>query len=174
MSSVVMNMVKQLSINVELQVQHLSTPDSTEYCGSLLWKVASLNWRHLFFRCKQHLQLKKVIDVWHICVVYIYLLGHGIWDMVMWGEFGFSLIVEKVDILGLPQQYTERERDTERERGGGECFKYLCVCVCVCVWMRERERGVMCVCVCVCFLVVWNVCRVQESVTYKNMMDFII
>ena len=50
-----------------------------------------------------------------------------------------------------------------------ECFKYLCVCVCVCVRERERERDLcVCVCVCVCSLVVWNVCRVQESVTYKK------
>ena len=32
MSIVVMNIVKQLSINIKLQVQHLSRPDSTEYC----------------------------------------------------------------------------------------------------------------------------------------------
>ena len=36
MSIVVMNIVKQLSINVKLQVQHLSRPDSIEYCKSLL------------------------------------------------------------------------------------------------------------------------------------------
>ena len=35
MSIVVMNIVKQLSINVKLQV-HLSRPDSIEYCKSLL------------------------------------------------------------------------------------------------------------------------------------------
>ena len=38
MSIVVMNIVQQLSINVELQVQHLSRPDSIEYCGTFLWK----------------------------------------------------------------------------------------------------------------------------------------
>ena len=32
----VMNILKQLSINVKLQVQHLSRPDSIEYCKSLL------------------------------------------------------------------------------------------------------------------------------------------
>ena len=36
MSIVVMKRVKQLSVNVKLQVQHLSRPDSTEYCKSLL------------------------------------------------------------------------------------------------------------------------------------------
>ena len=36
MSTVVMNRVKQLSINVKLQVQHLSRPDNIEYCKSLL------------------------------------------------------------------------------------------------------------------------------------------
>ena len=54
MSIVVMNIVQQLSINVELQVQHLSRPDSIEYRGTFCGKVASLNWRHLFFRSKQH------------------------------------------------------------------------------------------------------------------------
>ena len=54
MSIVVMNIVQQLSINVELQVQHLSRPDSIEYCGTFCGEVASLNWRHLFFRSKQH------------------------------------------------------------------------------------------------------------------------
>ena len=54
MSIVVMNIVQQLSISVELQVQHLSRPDSIAYCGTFCGKVASLNWRHLFFRNKQH------------------------------------------------------------------------------------------------------------------------
>ena len=36
MSIVVMNIVKQLSINVKSQVQHLSRPDSIESCKSLL------------------------------------------------------------------------------------------------------------------------------------------
>ena len=35
MSIVVMNTVKQLSINVKLQVQHLSKPDSIAYSKSL-------------------------------------------------------------------------------------------------------------------------------------------
>ena len=34
--SIVMNIVKQLSINVKLQVQHLSRPDSIAYSKSLL------------------------------------------------------------------------------------------------------------------------------------------
>ena len=36
MSIVVMNIIKQLSINVKLQVQQLSRPDSTAYSKSLL------------------------------------------------------------------------------------------------------------------------------------------
>ena len=54
-----------------------------------------------------------------------------------------------------------------RERVGvrAECFKY--VCVCVCVRERERERSDFFGGVCACSLVIWNVCRVQESVTYK-------
>ena len=36
MSIVVMDIVKQLSINVKLQVQHLSRPDSIAYNKSLL------------------------------------------------------------------------------------------------------------------------------------------
>ena len=50
MSVVVMNIVKQLSINVELQVQHLSRPDSTEYCGSLLWKSSESELEALVFQ----------------------------------------------------------------------------------------------------------------------------
>ena len=38
MSVVVMNIVKQLSINVKLQVQYLSRSDSTAYSKSLLKK----------------------------------------------------------------------------------------------------------------------------------------
>ena len=57
-----------------------------------------------------------------------------------------------------------------KEVGYGHSYS---VCVCVCVRgrkrerAREREREVMFVCV--CSVVVWNVCRVQESVAYKNM-----
>ena len=50
-------------------------------------------------------------------------------------------IVEKMDILGLPQQHTVRER--ERVGVRGECFKYLCVCVRE--RERERERSDLCV-----------------------------
>ena len=63
MSIVVMNIVQQLSINVELQVQHLSRPDSIEYPGTFCGKVASLNWRHLFFQKQTTLTVKKVIDL---------------------------------------------------------------------------------------------------------------
>ena len=53
----------------------------------------------------------------------------------------------------------------------GECFKYLRLCVCE----REREREMECfVCMCVSSLVIQNVCRVKESVTYENMMYFVI
>ena len=49
MSIVVMNIVKQLLINIELQVQHLSRPDSIEYCGSLLWKSSESELETLVF-----------------------------------------------------------------------------------------------------------------------------
>ena len=42
MSVVVMNIVKQLSINVNLQVQHLSRPGSIAYSKSFLQKSSEL------------------------------------------------------------------------------------------------------------------------------------
>ena len=50
-------------------------------------------------------------------------------------------IVEKMDILGLPQQ----QRESGGERGMFQIS--VCVCVCVCVRERERERSDLCVCV---------------------------
>ena len=50
MSIVVMNIVQQLSINVELQVQHLSRPDSIEYCGTFLWKSSQSELETLVFQ----------------------------------------------------------------------------------------------------------------------------
>ena len=50
MSIVVMNIVQQLSINVELQVQHLSRPDSIEYCGTFLWKSSESELETLVFQ----------------------------------------------------------------------------------------------------------------------------
>ena len=55
MSTVMMNTVKQLSVNVKLQVQHLSKPDSVlRTVKAFCRKVASRSWRHSFFRSKQH------------------------------------------------------------------------------------------------------------------------
>ena len=65
MSIVVMNIVQQLSIKVELQVQHLSRPDSIEYCGTFLWKSSEseLDLETLVFQKQTTLTVKKVIDI---------------------------------------------------------------------------------------------------------------
>ena len=63
MSIVVMNIVQQLSINVELQVQHLSRPDSIEYCGTFLWKSSECELETLVFQKQTTLTVKKVIDI---------------------------------------------------------------------------------------------------------------
>ena len=49
MSIVVMDIVKQLSINVKLQVQHLSRPDSIAYSKSLLYKSNESKLEILYF-----------------------------------------------------------------------------------------------------------------------------
>ena len=49
MSIVVMNIVKQLLINVKLQVQHLSRPDSIAYSKSLLYKSNESKLEILYF-----------------------------------------------------------------------------------------------------------------------------
>ena len=55
--------VQQLSINVELQVQHLSRPDSIEYCRTFLWKSSESELETLVFQKQTTLTVKKVIDI---------------------------------------------------------------------------------------------------------------
>ena len=63
MSIVVMNIVQQLSINAELLVQHLSRPDSIEYCGTFLWKSSESELETLVFQKQTTLTVKRVIDI---------------------------------------------------------------------------------------------------------------
>ena len=63
MSIVVMNTVKQLSINVKLQVQHLSKPDSIAYSKSLLQKSSKSDLEILVFQKQTTLTVKKVMGI---------------------------------------------------------------------------------------------------------------
>ena len=77
---IVMNIVKQLSINVELQVQHLSRPDCIEYCGTFLWKSSESELETLVFQKQTTLTVKKSDrHLTYLSGIYIYLLGHGTW-----------------------------------------------------------------------------------------------
>ena len=87
MSIVVMNIVQQLSINVvELQVQHLSRPDSIEYCRTFLWKSSESELETLVFSGANNIDSYKSdrhLTYLSGVYIYIYILGHGTWDTVM-------------------------------------------------------------------------------------------